>query len=497
MKDRVPLNPGRVLIDPENGGAPYYATMTRADNPIQEGTPLNKSTLLKDSTAALYDLGEDAVPDDALALAADRIGDVKITSRVNLGDKWALCNGQYVEEPSEAFASLYTAEQTFTSFVKGSSSLRYFIKELNGLFFQVSEDGTNLVVSYATTPDGEYTVLYTWEHSTGVTQKVRIVYGNGLYVVGIHCSIGFYTIVIPESLNPSLVKYKKVYSKGDNVSDYGGAFGMAAGNFVYTWHGNSSTGQVRYSADGVTWTSDTLPHPASGTPVLINEVFAHDKYGVMMIGMFRASSKSGCHGVLLYGDWPNTVARSLAEVDFDTALVTHFEHQGKIYIVGASGIWELDDSDDVPAFNLVLPCDIVGDVSEQDMTSGERAGWVLIERNITSCHVVTAFNRVFLVVQINGAYRAYTVPGVGYYAEVGHKLTCVDITDGVANGRVIASNTDTKDGTNEYKLPLYDSVFVCGNDISVTRYTTVWESRLLPKLPTISHDYAYAYMKVK
>lgn len=66
MKDRVPVNPGRVLITPENGSAAFYATMTRADNPTQEGTPLNKSSLLKDATAALFGLGTDAVPDDVL-----------------------------------------------------------------------------------------------------------------------------------------------------------------------------------------------------------------------------------------------------------------------------------------------------------------------------------------------------------------------------------------------------------------------------------------------
>ena len=64
MKDRVPVNPGRVLITPENGSAAYYATMTRADNPTQEGDPLNKNTLLKDATAALFDLSGAAVPDD-------------------------------------------------------------------------------------------------------------------------------------------------------------------------------------------------------------------------------------------------------------------------------------------------------------------------------------------------------------------------------------------------------------------------------------------------
>ena len=66
MQDRVPVNPGRVLVTPENGGAAYYATLTRADNPTQEGTPLNKATLLKDATAALFGLGGDAVPDDVL-----------------------------------------------------------------------------------------------------------------------------------------------------------------------------------------------------------------------------------------------------------------------------------------------------------------------------------------------------------------------------------------------------------------------------------------------
>ena len=66
MKDRVPVNPGRVLVTPENGGAAYYATLTRADNPTQEGTPLNKAALLKDATAALFGLGGDAVPDDVL-----------------------------------------------------------------------------------------------------------------------------------------------------------------------------------------------------------------------------------------------------------------------------------------------------------------------------------------------------------------------------------------------------------------------------------------------
>ena len=42
VKDRIPKKPNRILITPENGSAPFYATWQRADEPIEEGTPINK-----------------------------------------------------------------------------------------------------------------------------------------------------------------------------------------------------------------------------------------------------------------------------------------------------------------------------------------------------------------------------------------------------------------------------------------------------------------------
>ena len=67
MKDRVSLYPGRVKLTPVAGQANLY-DLTRADQPTQEGTPLNKASLLKDATAELFGLDANAVPDDALAL---------------------------------------------------------------------------------------------------------------------------------------------------------------------------------------------------------------------------------------------------------------------------------------------------------------------------------------------------------------------------------------------------------------------------------------------
>lgn len=66
MFDRIPLHPGRVKMTPVAGQANTF-DMVRADDPTQAGTPLNKATLLKDVTAALYGLGIGAVPDDVLA----------------------------------------------------------------------------------------------------------------------------------------------------------------------------------------------------------------------------------------------------------------------------------------------------------------------------------------------------------------------------------------------------------------------------------------------
>ena len=67
MKDRISQFPGRVKLTPVAGEANTF-DLTRADQPTQEGTPLNKASLLKDTTAALFGLGTDAVPDDAFNL---------------------------------------------------------------------------------------------------------------------------------------------------------------------------------------------------------------------------------------------------------------------------------------------------------------------------------------------------------------------------------------------------------------------------------------------
>lgn len=60
MRNRQPTpgKEGRVLITPEDGSAPFYATIAMADDPIDGGTPLDQASLLSDSTSLA--LGLDA-----------------------------------------------------------------------------------------------------------------------------------------------------------------------------------------------------------------------------------------------------------------------------------------------------------------------------------------------------------------------------------------------------------------------------------------------------
>ena len=97
MKDRVPRYPGRVKMTPVAGQA-NTLDMTGADSPTQEGTPLNKASLLTDATAAMLALGADAVPDDAL----------KILSRLHthLGDDYLWRKQSISGEIKEATADV-------------------------------------------------------------------------------------------------------------------------------------------------------------------------------------------------------------------------------------------------------------------------------------------------------------------------------------------------------------------------------------------------------
>ncbi len=76
MKDRVPQKPNRKRLTFEDDNSVRYAVVEQADEPVEPGTPLNKASLLKDSTAAFLGLTSDnPTVDEALRAAANSVPD--------------------------------------------------------------------------------------------------------------------------------------------------------------------------------------------------------------------------------------------------------------------------------------------------------------------------------------------------------------------------------------------------------------------------------------
>ena len=100
MKDRVPLYPGRVKLTPVSEQENTY-DMVRADEPTQEGDPLSKATFLKDATAALFGLGNDAVPDDVFSTLSECLPQILVTTLPNI-EVTASLNGRTVRATSDS-----------------------------------------------------------------------------------------------------------------------------------------------------------------------------------------------------------------------------------------------------------------------------------------------------------------------------------------------------------------------------------------------------------
>lgn len=114
MQDRVSEHPGRIKLTPVPGQENTF-DMVRADEPVQEGTPLNKSTLMTDETAAAIGLtSKDPTVNDAIrtinaSLVREmndgfKVGDIRLSRRMSLGENYRIANGEAFEP--ESFPSL-------------------------------------------------------------------------------------------------------------------------------------------------------------------------------------------------------------------------------------------------------------------------------------------------------------------------------------------------------------------------------------------------------
>lgn len=121
MKDRIPTYPNRIKLTAVNADDGIY-DLARADEPTEIGTPLNRSTLLKDTTAQLYGLGDTAVPDDVLnRLAWHDVGYATLTEET--ADTIEITITEDIRNCSELIIVGYNGTQTSTNVVSCTASL--------------------------------------------------------------------------------------------------------------------------------------------------------------------------------------------------------------------------------------------------------------------------------------------------------------------------------------------------------------------------------------
>lgn len=88
MQDRTPTpgQEGRALITPEDGSPAYYAKISMADNPTQEGTPYDKSNVLQDVTCDAIGIPHTSTPNEAFLALALGVGQYGYIIHVVLPD---------------------------------------------------------------------------------------------------------------------------------------------------------------------------------------------------------------------------------------------------------------------------------------------------------------------------------------------------------------------------------------------------------------------------
>ena len=157
MQDRVPLYPGRVTLTPVAGQENTF-DMARADQPTQEGAPLNKATLLKDATAAKFGKDTGAVPDDVLDVLSKSV----LEGTYPVVDVYAGQNWEKGTAPN------------------ASGSVWQWINVANNILFSLPVSGTTAVMS----KDGKTWTALTVPAASGGYMYPRlhhICYLNGAY----------------------------------------------------------------------------------------------------------------------------------------------------------------------------------------------------------------------------------------------------------------------------------------------------------------------------
>lgn len=316
MQDRVPLYPGRVTLTPVAGQENTF-DMARADQPTQEGTPLNKATLLKDATAAKFGKDTGAVPDDVLDVLSKSV----LEGTYPVVDVYAGQNWEKGTVPNV------------------SGSVWQAIAVANNILFSFPISGTTAVMS----TDGK-----TWTTFTIPTVSGGYNYGGRHRIVYVGDT---YYLLIPITSSP----YKAIIYATQNLSTWTLKCTLSLTNIAYSlFYSNYLSkfvlidiyGKVYLSSDAENWESTySLGTSASSHPTFNNGIDGPDGFYIAVpvskkIQVFKLKSDS-FETVFTSADLSNTI-ENVAFVKF----------KGKYFVYSAYGIahsedlkaWQLSDA---------------------------------------------------------------------------------------------------------------------------------------------------------
>ena len=119
MKSNIPASTtlAQLIQMWNNGTFPYDIGPLNSAGISQQGTPLNKDTLLKDSTAALYGLTNTAVPDDVLNLLS------RFQSGLGNEYLWGKYENKYIIDVSTSHVSFGFSDRTYSCQYSSSVSV--------------------------------------------------------------------------------------------------------------------------------------------------------------------------------------------------------------------------------------------------------------------------------------------------------------------------------------------------------------------------------------
>lgn len=137
MKDRNVQYPNRYQLVKVEGTDDIYDLTPAPGTIVEEGTIINKSALLKDETAELFGLGNDAVPDDVFRKALIPPGIIFWFAAIEAPDGFLICDGSLISRSD--YDRLFSA--IGTTFGSGDGSTTFALPDLRAKFIRGA--GTN------------------------------------------------------------------------------------------------------------------------------------------------------------------------------------------------------------------------------------------------------------------------------------------------------------------------------------------------------------------